>query len=61
MSTFAAVKAVFALWIETVARTVDAGLSRIEARRRVQVIENEDGSYTAEETRKFPATTKSVA
>ncbi|MDH0042434.1 MULTISPECIES: Cro/CI family transcriptional regulator [Pseudomonas] len=33
----------------------------IKSGRDIQVIENEDGSYTAEETRKFPATTKSVA
>lgn len=33
----------------------------IKSGRDIQVIENEDGSYTAEETRKFPTNSKSVA
>lgn len=33
----------------------------IKSGRDIQVIENEDGTYTAEETRKFPANNKSVA
>lgn len=33
----------------------------IKSGRDIQVIENEDGSFVAEETRKFPASAKSVA
>ncbi|CAI3798578.1 hypothetical protein GLGCALEP_02120 [Pseudomonas sp. MM221] len=33
----------------------------IKSGREIQVIENEDGSYTAEETRRFPSHAKSVA
>jgi general secretion pathway protein L len=55
MSTLSDIGTAFSFWIDAVARTVEAAFERFRSTRRIDVVENDDGTFTIRMAQGTPA------